>query len=112
MKNKILDEEIKYEGPRICPECGYQFPFEEFVRRFIMAFGLSKWSCRGCGKVIKCGFIKLQILSLLGLVVAGVLFGLVSSYSDWALLNIAFLMLGFVLFLLPFYYVKFEKYDS
>ncbi len=96
MRNELLDEDIKYTGPRICPECGYQFPFEEFVRRYIMAFGLSKWSCRGCGEVIKCGFIKLQILSLIGLVIAGILFGFVSSYSDWDLLNIFFLLLGFV----------------
>ena len=111
MRKDILDEVEKYEGARTCPECGYQFPVEEFVRQYVKAKGtLSKWSCKGCGELIKCDFIKLQILSLLGLVVAGIAFGLVSSYSDWGLLNILFLVLGFVLFLIPFYYVKFEKF--
>ena len=74
-----------------------------------MAFGLSKWSCRGCGELIKCDFIKIQILSLFGLVISGILFAVATAYVDLGLFNFIFLLPGFALFLLAFYYVKFEQ---
>ncbi|MCR9288612.1 MAG: hypothetical protein NXI23_14650 [Bacteroidetes bacterium] len=111
MRNDILDEGIKYTGSRTCPECGHQFPLEKFVKRYIMAYGLSKWSCQGCGELIKCNFITVQITSLAGLVVSGVLFAVMTAYVDLGFFNFIFLLPGCALFLLAFYYVKFEKYE-
>lgn len=111
MRNDILDEVEKNTGPRTCPECGYQFPFEEFVKRYVMSYGLSKWSCQDCRELIKCDFIKIQIMSLVGLLISGVLFGVLTFYFDLGLLNIIFLVPGFALVLLTFFYVKFEKYE-
>lgn len=111
MSNDILDEVEKNTGPRTCPECGYQFPFEEFVRRYVMSYGLSKWPCKGCHKLIKCDFIKIQIMWLIGLLASGFLFGVMTSYFDLGLLNIIFLIPGFAFVLLTLFYAKFEKYN-
>ena len=110
MSNNILDFE-KNTGPRTCPECGYQFPFGEFVKRFVMSYGLSKWSCQGCRELIKCDSINIQIMLLIGLLISGVLFGVLTSYYDLGLLNIIFLIPGFAVVILTFFYVKFEKYE-
>lgn len=110
MSNDILDYE-KNTGPRTCPECGYQFPIWEFVKRFVMSYGLSKWSCQGCRELIKCESIKIQIMLLIGLLISGVLFGVLTSYYDLGLLNIIFLIPGFAAVFLTFFYVKFEKYE-
>ncbi len=111
MNNNILDELEKFKGPRTCPECGYQFPLEKFVKRYIMAYGLSKRACQGCGELIKCDFITIQILSLAGLVISGILFAVATAYVDLGFFNFIFLLPGFALFLLAFYYVKFEKVE-
>lgn len=108
MSREILDDSIKYPGPRTCPECGFQFPFGEFVRRYMMAIGLSKWSCQGCRKLIKCDFIKIQILSLVGLTISGVLFGILLPYFNSVLLGIFSLILSCAFVSLAFYYTKFE----
>lgn len=109
MRNDILDEVEKNTGPRICPECGYQFPFKEFVRQYVMSYGLSKWSCQRCRELIKCDFIKLQIMWLVGLFIAGALFGVLTSYFDLGLLIIIILIPFFAFVLLSLFYVKFEK---
>lgn len=109
MSNDILDEVEKNTGPRTCPECGYQFPFGAFVIRYVMSYGLSKWSCQGCRELIKCDFIKIQIMWFVGLMISGVLFGVLTTYLDLGLLNIIFLIPGFAFVLLTLFYVKFEK---
>lgn len=110
MNNEILDEAEKYTGPRICPECGYQFPFGIFARWFIMSYGLSKWSCRGCGELLKYDSIKIQMLWLVVMLVAGVLIGVLIPYFDLILLIIIFLIPSLVFILMTLFYVKFEKY--
>ena len=109
MNKEILDEVEKYTGPRTCPECGHQFPVGEFVKRFVMGFGLSKWRCQGCRVLIKCDFIKIQMLTLAGLTISGILLGVLTSYFDLGLFNIIYLLPGFAFVFLTFYYVKFEK---
>jgi len=110
VRNEILDEAIKHTGPRICPECGYQFPFGEFVRRFVLSYGLSKWSCRSCREIIKCDFMKIQIMWLVGILINGGLFALVISYLDLGLFNLIFLIPFFIFVLRTLFYAKFEKY--
>ncbi len=112
MSNDILDEIEKFTGPRTCPECGYQFPFWEFVRRFVMSKGLSEWHCQSCGELIKCDYILIQILWMVGLLVSGILFGVLLPYIGLALLNIIILILNFAFVLLTLFYVKFEKSEQ
>ena len=109
MSKDILDEAEKYTEPRTCPKCGYQFPFGKFVRRYVMGYGLSKWSCPKCHEVVKCDFIKIQMFWLAGLLVFGFLFSVLMPYVELGLLGITFLILFYVFVLLTFYYVKFEK---
>ena len=112
MHNDILDEIEKHTGPRSCPDCGYQLPFGEFVRRYVLSYGLSKWPCQGCRVLLTCDYSKIQMISLLGLLVAGVLFGLSAFYFDLGLFNVVYMLpyFAFVLYLL--FYVKFEKYKT
>jgi hypothetical protein len=109
MSNDILDEVEKYTGHRICPECGHQFPFRKFVSRYIMSYGLSKWACQGCRELIKCDFIKLQIIWFAGLVIFSFSFGLLNAYFDLGLLNIFILIAYLAFILLTLFYAKFEK---
>lgn len=109
MSNDILDEVEKNTGPRTCPECGHQFPFWEFVKRYVMSYGLSKWHCHGCRELIKCDYIKIQIIWLFGLLVSGSLFGFLHSYFDWGFFNIIFVIPSFAFVFLTLFYVKFEK---
>lgn len=109
MRNDILDEAEEHTGPRTCPECGYQVPFAEFVRRTVMSYGLSKWHCQACRELIKCDLVKVQFLWLLGLVPFGFLFSILSTYADIGGGNIIYSIPFFAFVLLTFYYVKFEK---
>ena len=111
MRNDILDEVEEYTGPRTCPECGYQFSFWAFVRRYVVSFGLSKWSCRGCGEFIKFDFIKIQFFWFLGLLPFGYLFSVLIFYFDLGLLNIIYATPFFAFVLLTLYHGKFEKYE-
>lgn len=108
MSNNILDFE-KNMGPRTCPACGFQFPFGDFVRRFVMSFGLSKWPCQGCRKLIKCDFIKVQMIWLVGQLVSGVLFGVLMPYFDLVLLIIILLIANFAFIFQTLFYAKFER---
>jgi len=103
MNNDILDEAEKQSGPRICPECGYQFPFAKFVSRYLMSYGLSKWSCQGCQTLLKCDFMKIQMF--------GALCGLLMSYigAGWSIA--ISLVLYFVFALRTLFYVEFAKYE-
>lgn len=109
MHNNILDEAEKYTGPRTCPVCGHQFPLGDFVRRYVMSYGLSKWHCQGCRELIQCDFIKIQFFWLLGLIPFSGLFGVLVYNSDLGLLNIIYVIPFFTFVILTFYYVKFEK---
>lgn len=111
MSNNILDQVEKYTGPRICPECGHQFPFWDFVRRYVMSYGLSKWHCHSCRTLIKCDFIKINFFWLLALVPFGLLFGVLISYVDLGIFNILFAIPFFAFVLLTFFYAKFEKVE-
>ncbi len=111
MSKDILDEIEKNTGPRTCPECGHQFPFGVFVRRYVASYGLSKWPCHGCGELIKCDYIKFQVVWLVGLIVSAVIFGVLISFFDLHLPIFVFLIANLVYVILTFYYVKFEKYN-
>lgn len=74
-----------------------------------MSYGLSEWHCQSCSTLIKCDFIKIQVIWLAGLVVFGALFGFMSNYFDLGLLNFIFLIPFFVFALLSLYYAAFEK---
>ena len=111
MNQDILDEREKYTGPRTCPECGHQFPFWKFVRRTVMSYGLSKWSCQGCNEVIKCDLIKLQLFWFLGLLPFGFLFSVMISYLDLGLFNVIYMIPFFAFVLITFYYVQFERHE-
>jgi len=110
MRNEILDEAEKYYGPRTCPECGHQFPFGLFVRRFIMSYGLSNWPCHNCHELLKCDFIKVYFYWLLGLLPFGFLFSLLMDHFDLGFFNIIFVAPFFLFYLSVLYYVKFERY--
>lgn len=112
MNNDILDGFEKYSGPRTCPECGYQFPFGEFVSRYVMSYGLSKWTCQGCGELIKCDFIKIQIIWLVGLLIFAALFGFLSSNFGLSFLNILSIIPYLAFVMLTLFYAKFEKYNK
>jgi len=110
MNKNILDETEKHTGPRICPNCGHQFPFRKFVRLYVMGYGLSKWACHGCGEVIKCDFVRVQIIWLVGILTTGILCGILNSYIYLGLFNIIFVMLYFAFALRVLFNVKFERY--
>ncbi|MEM8524869.1 MAG: hypothetical protein AAGG68_09505 [Bacteroidota bacterium] len=111
MSNNILDQVEDYIGPRTCPKCGHQFPFWKFVSRYVMSYGLSKWRCQSCGTLMKCDFIKLNFLWLLGLLPFGFLIGGLISYFGLGVHNLLFLIPFFAFVLLTFFYVKFEKVE-
>ncbi|MCF8243634.1 MAG: hypothetical protein K9J37_04470 [Saprospiraceae bacterium] len=112
MHNEILDIVEKNTGPRTCPACGHQYPFGVFVRRYVMSYGLSTWPCQGCRESIKCDFIKLQIMWLVGLVITGFVLGVLTAYFDWGLLNLILLIPYFAFVLLTLFYAKFEKHNG
>jgi len=109
MSNNVLDEVEKHTGPRTCPNCGYQFPFREFVRLYVMGYGLSQWTCQDCGESVKCDFVRVQIVWLIGILLTGVLFGIVNSYINLGNFNIIFIILYFAFALRTLFYVEFEK---
>lgn len=112
MSNNILDETEKYTGPRTCPNCGHQFPFRDFFRRYIMSYGSSKWSCHGCGELIECDFVRVQIIWLVGILATGVLCGISNAYINLGVFNILFVILYFTFALRILYYAKFEKFEK
>lgn len=111
MSNNILDEVEKHTGPRTCPECGHQFPFEKFVKIFIMSYGLSKWPCHGCREIIKCNFMVIQMVWFVGSLIYGVLLGVFTHYFGLDVINIIYLIPFLAFTLLTLYYAKFEKYE-
>ena len=111
MSKEILDESEKHTGPRTCPNCGHQFPFRHFMRLYVMGYGLSNWACHGCGEQIKCDFVRVQIIWLLGILSTGILCGISNSYIDLGLFNIVFVILYFAFALWILFNVKFEKYE-
>ena len=114
MNDNILDtpeETEKHTGPRICPVCGYQFPYWEFVRKYIVSYGLSRFMCRNCREVLKCDYIKIQIVWNIGTLIFGVLFWLALSYLNLGAFNFIFLILYLVFVFMTFYYLKFEKHE-
>lgn len=117
MHDNILDEELekedKYSGSRTCPECGYQFPYGKFVRQYAMSYGgVSKWTCRGCGELITCDFVKIQFFWLAGLLFFGFLFAILTLYVDLGSWNVIFLIPFFAFVFGTFYYVKFQRYKE
>lgn len=107
MSNDILDEKVKYNSPRTCPNCGHEIPFVKFVSRFLRSFGLSRWACHSCGTMIKCEYIKIQTLWTFGMLVSGALLYLLSAYFDMDFLFI-FLVVNVVFVFATFYHIKFE----
>lgn len=111
MSNNILDEAEKYTGPRTCPECGHQFPFGDFVKRCVMSYGSSKWSCQACRTAIKCDLIKVQLFWLIGLLPFGFLFSVLRPYVDLGSFDFLLVVPFFAFVLSTLYYVKFEKQE-
>lgn len=107
-KNDILDEAERFNGPRTCPGCGFQLPFKKLMGRYVMTYGSSTWSCQSCGEFVKCDFIKIQFLWLIGLVPFGFLFGVLMSNYDLGLFNVIFGFPFFAYAFLTFYFAKFE----
>jgi len=64
--DNILDAVDKNVGPRICPECGYQFSLLLFVKRYVMKFGFSKWTCPSCREFIKYNYCKSNLIGAVG----------------------------------------------
>ncbi len=112
MKKQILDEDIEYTGYRTCPKCAHQFPFFAFFKRYLMSYGLSKWTCQKCGQLIKCDFIKIQMIWLVGLLFSGGLFYILMPYLELSLLNIVVIILYLCFVLSTLFYAKFEKHKS
>ena len=75
-----------------------------------MSYGSLRWACRGCREVLKCDFIKIQTIWLVGLLVSAVLFSFLTSYFGWGLFQVIYLIANFVFFLFTLFYVKFEKH--
>ena len=111
MNNNILDEAEKHTGPRTCPECGHQFPFWEFVSRYLRSYGLSKWLCQNCREPLECDFIKIQVYWLLGLIPFGFMFVYLMSNADLGSLNFIYLIPFFAFVLFTLYYAKFTKQE-
>jgi len=115
MNEDILDKKEKHLGLRTCPECGHQFPFGRFVKRYlmlyIMSYGPSKWTCHSCRVLIKCDFIKVQIMWLIGFLILVAILGVLSSHFGLGLLSIIFFLFYFAFVLLTLFYVRFEKYE-
>lgn len=110
MRNNILDEAEKYTTPRTCPNCGHEYPLRTLVKRYIMSYGLSKWACPNCDTLIKCDFIRIQMIWFVGILLTGVLCGVLNAYFDLGLLNIIFVILYFAFALWVLSQAKFERY--
>ena len=109
MNHEVLDEVQKNTKPRSCPDCGSVYPLGKFVRRFILSFGFLKWKCDGCGALLKCDFIKLQLFWFIGLVICLGLVALASTQLKLGDKSMLFLLPYFPFVLWTMYYVKFEK---
>jgi len=109
MSNEILDLEDKYSGPRTCPNCGHQFPFEKFVNRFVMSFGLSKFSCQNCGAPLKCDYMKIQLTWGASLIPIGILFLFLKDYLSVGWLTIISLAIYMTVVLVTLYHAKFKR---
>ena len=75
-----------------------------------MSYGLSKWMCQGCRELIKCDFIKIQMMWLIGVLIFGALFGVLISYFGLGLINVIFLVPYFAFILVTLFYAEFKKY--
>lgn len=108
--DNILDATDKELAPRTCPECGYQFSFLAFLRRYAIKFGFPKWTCPRCHQWIKYNYTKSNLLNaLIFLLTALFCFGL--SYGlGWRLPSFAFLFPYFVIMLVVLYFDKLERY--
>ena len=112
MTNDILDKADNHSGPRTCPECGFQFPFLLFVNRFIMKYGISKWSCPSCQAFITYNYRKTYLLWAAGFFLIIFLFQGVRLLFEWNLQNQFFIIPCIFLVLLPLYLGTFGKYDK
>ncbi len=111
MSNNILDKTDNHTGPRTCPECGFQFPFLLFVNRYIMKYGIAKWSCPSCQEFITYNYRRTYFLWLVGFFVAILIFQGIRLLG-WDLQNVFFVLPCIVLVLLPLYFGKFDKYKE
>ncbi len=91
-KNNILDSVDMDKGPRMCPECGYQFPLLLFVKRYVMKFGFPKWTCPNCQEYIKYNYTKANLVGLVIFIVSVILFVGLQSKLKWDLPILALLV--------------------
>ena len=90
--NNILDEADKNTGPRTCPECGYQYTLLLFVKRYVMKFGFSKWTCPSCHEFIKYNYFKSNLIGAIVFLVCVFSFQGLQSSLGWDLPNYIFII--------------------
>lgn len=109
--DNILDAADKHTKPRTCPECGYQFPFSLFLKRYVMKFGFLKWTCPSCNEFIKYNYTKSNIIG------AVIFFACIFSVQflqlkfGWDLPKFIFLIPYFLLGLILLNFDKLVKYN-
>lgn len=109
-KDEILDTVDKHKGPRTCPECGYQFPFSLFMKRYVMKFGFPKWTCPSCRKLIKYNFFKSNLIGAVIFFAFVFLFQGLKSTFGWDMPDFIFMIPYFFLALLLLNRDTFEEY--
>lgn len=111
-KENILDEADQHTGPRTCPECGYQYPFSLFVRRYVLKYGFPKWTCPNCQQFIKYNYTKSNFIGITGsLVYIFIVMG-IQSEVDWVIPNSMFLIPYLAIGLILLKRDTFQKYEA
>ena len=108
--DKILDALEDKTGSRTCPECGYQFSFLLFVKRFVLKYGFKKWTCPNCQKFINYNYFRANFVMTIVFLVSIFLFLGIQSKFGWDLPNIIFIISYFAIGLVLLYFDTFEKY--
>ncbi len=109
--DNILDAAEKKSGPRICPECGFQYPVSLFIKRYVLKFGFSKWTCPNCSKLIKYNYYKSNLISLVGFLVCVFSFQALNSKFGFNLPFFLFLVPYFVFLFILLKNEKLEKHE-
>ena len=111
-EGNILDTAVKYKGYRTCPECGYQFPLLSFIKRYVLKYGFSKWTCPTCHKNIKYNYGRSDIIMVVIFFACILMFLVLDSNFDWDLPLIVFLVPYFIFYVLLLYYARLEEYEG
>lgn len=107
--DEILDAIEEKIGPRTCPECGYQFPYKLFVKRYILKFDVAKWKCPSCHELIKFNDFRFNVIGAIIFFVCIFSFLFIRSKFELDLPLLVFLIPFFTLILILVSFEKFEK---